>query len=224
MTPTPAPKKGVRNPCLVLIPASPGRPGKAGVAPARYSGGDGTRPRPDPVPAGMSGRAALVRGAAAVAVFAVAFAVGNALGEDERPAAPHAPARQATTAALGPLRLEPAPALPELRAVPKSKPTRPPAALARPGPAMPTAPAVESEGVPAETGGYSAPTPTPPVSSPAPAEPPPKAPAPPPSEPPPSSTDAPQSAAPAPDPAPAPAPVPTPDPSPSGGSGQFAGP
>jgi hypothetical protein len=193
------------------------------TAPARYPGGDGTRPRPDPVPARMSGRAALVRGAAAAAVFAVSFAIGNALGEDDRPAAPHAPAaRQATTAALGPLRLEPAPALPELRAVPsKRKPA--PAAPAGPRPAAPAAPALESEGVPPETGGYSAPTPTPPVSSPPPAEPAPTAPAPP-SEPPPSTTDAPQSSAPGPDPAPAPAPVPTPDPSPSGGSGQYAGP
>jgi hypothetical protein len=195
------------------------------MARARYSGGDGTRPRPDSVSAGMSGRAALVRGAAAAAVFAVSFAVGSALGEDERPAAPHAPARQQATAALGPLRLEPAPTLPELRAVAsKPKPKPAPAAPAGPGPAAPATPAVESENVPAETGGYSAPTPTPPVSSPPPAEQAPAAPAPPPAEPPPSSKDAPQSAAPAPDPAPAPAPVPTPDPSPGGGSGQYSGP
>jgi hypothetical protein len=187
------------------------------MAPARYSGGDGTRPRPDPAPAVMSGRSALARGAAAVAVFAASFAVGNALDDDERPAAPHAPAKQATTTALGPLRLDSAPALPELRAVP-----------ARPKPKpVPTAPAgvpaAGSEGVPVETGGYVAPTPTPPVSSSPPADPAPAAP-PPPSNPPPSSTDAPQSSAPAPDPAPSPAPVPSPDPSPSGGSGQYSGP
>jgi hypothetical protein len=133
----------------------------------------------------MSGRSALARGAAAVALFAGSLAIGNALGDDERPAAPHAPAKQAKTTALGPLRLEPAPALPELRAVPvKSKPAPAPAG---PSPVAPAEPVAESEGVPVETGGNAAPTPTPPVSSPAPAEPAPPA-APPPSEPPPSST------------------------------------
>jgi hypothetical protein len=175
----------------------------------------------------MSGRSALARGVVALAVFALSFAVGNALGDDdERPAAQHAPARHATTTALGPLRLDSAPALPALRAVP-SRPKPKPAPAAPAGPA-PVEPVAESEGVPAETGGYVAPTPTPPVSSPPPsssppAEPTPPAP-PPPSEPPPAPTEAPQSAAPAPDPAPAPAPVPMPDPSPSGGSGQYDGP
>ena len=194
------------------------------MAPARYSGGDGTRPRPDPVPAVMSDRSALARGAAVLALFAVAFAVGEALGEDERPAAPHAPAKAATiTADLGPLRLEPAPALPELRAAPaRPKPKPAPAEPAGANLAPPADPAAESVGE-TETGGYVAPTPTPPVSSSPPVTPAPAAP-PPPSEPPPSSTDAPQPAAPAPDPAPAPAPVPTPDPSPSGGSGQYSGP
>jgi hypothetical protein len=191
------------------------------MAPARYSGGDGARPRPHPPPAVMSGRSVLAGGAAAVAVFVVSFAIGNALDDDERPAAPHAPAKQARTTALGPLRLDSAPALPELRAVPaRPKPKRVPTA---PAGAAPAAPVADSEGVPVETGGYAAPTPTPPVSSSPPADPAPAAP-PPPSNPPPSSTDAPQSAAPAPDPAPAPAPVPTPDPSPSGGSGQYSGP
>jgi hypothetical protein len=199
------------------------------MVPARYSGGDGARPRPDPASVRMSGRSALARGAAVVAVFAVSFAVGSALGEDERPAARHAPARQATTTELGPLRLEAAPALPALRAVPvRPKPKPAPAAPAGTGPAAPVEPVAESAVVPAETGGNAAPTPTPPVSSPAPAEPTPVAPAPrapaPPSEPPPSSIDVPVSSAPAPDPAPAPAPVPMPDPSPSGGSGQYDGP
>jgi hypothetical protein len=174
---------------------------------------------PDPAPAGMSGRAALTRGAVVVAVFAVSFAVGNALDEDERPAAPHAKARKATTTALGPLRLEPAPALPGLRAAPANRGPAP-AAQTGPAPAAPVEPAVASDGVPAETGGYSAPTPTPPVSSPPPDEPAPVAQAPP-AAPPPSSTDAPS---PAPDPVPAPAPVPMPDPSPQGGSGQYEGP
>ena len=170
----------------------------------------------------MSGRSALARGAVAVAVFAGAFAIGDALGDDERPTARQAPVKQAKTTALGPLRLEPAPALPEVRAARvRSKPAS--AAPAGPSPAPPAGPVAEAEGGPVETGGYVAPTPTPPVSSSPPSSPAPAAP-PPPSDPPPSSTDAPRSAAPAPDPAPAPAPVPTPDPSPNGGAGQYAGP
>jgi hypothetical protein len=170
----------------------------------------------------MSSRSALARGLGAVAVFAGALAIGNALGDDERPAARHAPVKQAKATALGSLRLEPAPALPELRAV-RDKPKPTPAAPGRPAPVAPAEPVPESDDVPVETGGYVAPTPAPPVSSSPPANPEPAAPAPP-SEPPPSPTDAPESAAPAPDPAPAPAPVPTPDPSPGGGSGQYSGP
>jgi hypothetical protein len=190
------------------------------MARTRYSGGDAARPRPDPAPAGMSGRSALVRGAAAVAVFAVAFAVGNALDEDERPAAPDAPARHATTPALGSLRLEPAPGLPGLRAVP-AKPKPKPAAPAGPGPAAPADPVPDSEGV-TEAGGYVAPTPTPPVSSPPPSEPAPAQPAPP-SDPEPAPREVPQASAPTPDPAPIPA-VPTPDPAPPGGYGPNQGP
>jgi len=193
------------------------------MAPARYSGGDGTRPRPDPVTAGMSGRAMLAGGAAAVAVFAGSFALGNALGEDERSAAPHAPAKQ-ESAALGTLRLEPAPALPELRALPVRPGPRPAAAVpARPAPPEAAAPTADPGPAPEETGGYAAPTPAPPVSSAPPAEPVPPTPAPP-SDPPPSPTVAPEPSAPGPDPAPAPAPAPTPDPSPNGGSGQYQGP
>ena len=73
------------------------------MRPARYPGGDGMRPRPHPAPAGMSGRSALARGAVAVAVFAGAFAIGDALGDDERPTARQAPVKQAKTTALGPL-------------------------------------------------------------------------------------------------------------------------
>jgi hypothetical protein len=167
----------------------------------------------------MSGRRALAAGVGVVVVFVGSLVIGNALGDDERPAAP---VKQAKTTVLGPLRLEPAPRLPELRAV-RVKPKPAPAAPARPAPVAPAEPVAESADVPVETGGHAAPTPAPPVSSSPPAEPTPAAP-PPPSEPPPPTTDAPQSAAPAPDPAPAPAPVPTPDPSPNGGSGQYSGP
>jgi hypothetical protein len=170
----------------------------------------------------MSGRSALAGGLVAVAVFAGSLVIGNALGDDERPADRPAPVKQAKATPLGPLRLEPAPRLPELRAV-RDKPKPAPAAPAGPAPVAPAEPPAESEEVPVETGGYVAPTPAPPVSSSPPSNPEPAAPAPP-SEPPPSSTDAPQSVAPAPDPAPAPAPVPTPDPSPGGGSGQYSGP
>jgi hypothetical protein len=165
----------------------------------------------------MSGRSALTRGAVAVAVFAVAFAVGNALGEDERSAAPHAPAKR-EKAALGSLRLEPAPALPELRAVP----VKPKPAPAAPAGAAPVEPVANSEGVPEETGGYVAPTSTPPVSSPPPPEPAPAQPAPP-GDPPPAPREVPEAAPPTPDPSPIPA-VPTPDPAPPGGYGQNQGP
>jgi hypothetical protein len=193
------------------------------MAPARYSGGDGMRLRPDPVSAGMSGRSMLAGGAAAVAVFAGSFALGNALGEDERSAAPHAPAKQ-ESAALGTLRLEPAPALPELRARPVRPGPRPAAAVpARPAPPEAAAPTADPEPVPAEAGGYAAPTPAPPVSSAPSHEPVPATPAPP-SDPPPSPKDVQEQSAPGPDAAPAPAPAPTPDPSPKGGSGQYQGP
>jgi hypothetical protein len=168
----------------------------------------------------MRGRSALVRGVVVVGVFAVSLAVGNALGEDEHAAAPLEPAKRATVA-VGPLRLEPAQALPELRAAPaRPRPRSAQAESAAPVPVAPAAPAAGSEGVPAETGGSVAPTPTPPVSSP-PAE---QAPSEPPADPPQSTTDAPHSATPGPDPAPAPAPVPAPDPAPQGGSGQYDGP
>jgi hypothetical protein len=192
------------------------------------------RPRPDPVPARMSGRSALARGVAAVVVFAVSFAVGNALDDDD-PAAPSQPpsaeGRSAssevranrTAAPLGSLRLERAPALPDLRGVPAARGPDPAAAPARS--AETPAPAVESDEAPASDGGYSPPAPEPYVTSPAPSNPAPPSPSPP-ANPPPSNTNAPQPASPtpAPDPAPAPAPAPTPDPSPSGGSGQYAGP
>lgn len=191
------------------------------MAPARYSGGDGTRPRP--APAAMSGRSALMRGAAAVAVFACAFAIGNALGDDEPSAARHEPAKPAKATALGALRLEPAPALPDLRAVPaRPKPKPASAAPTAAGPAAPAEPPAETEGVPVETGGYSAPTQTPPVSSAPPAEPTPAEPAPP-SDPEPAPREVPQASAPTPDPAPIPA-VPTPDPAPPGGYGPNQGP
>lgn len=171
----------------------------------------------------MSGRSALARGAVAVAVFAAAFAVGNVLGEDERSAAPQTPAKRATVP-VGPLRLEPAPALPGLRVVPaRPKPKPAPAASAGPGPAAASDPTAGSEGVPVETGGYSAPTQSPPVSSAPPAaEPTPAEPAPP-SDPEPAPREVPQASAPTPDPAPIPA-VPTPDPAPPGGYGPSQGP
>ncbi|HEV3379286.1 MAG TPA: hypothetical protein VG126_18580 [Thermoleophilaceae bacterium] len=188
------------------------------------------RARPDPVPARMSGRSVLVRGVAAVAVFAVAFAVGNKLGDDD-PATPSpVPAAEnraassevredRTKAPLGSLRLERAPALPDLRAEPVARRPEPAAAPARPAE---TAPRVDSEEAPASDGGYSPPAPEPYTAPPAPSNPAPSTPA----NPPPPDTNAPQPASPtpAPDPAPAPAPAPTPDPSPSGGSGQYAGP
>lgn len=190
------------------------------MAPARYTGGDGARPRPHPAPAVMSDRSTLARGAIAVAVFVAAFAVGNVLGEDERPAAPQTPAKRPTVA-VGPLRLEPAPALPGLRAVP-ARPKPAPVAPAGPGPVAASDPSPGSEGVPVETGGYSAPTQTPPVSSAPPAEPTPAEPAPP-SDPEPAPREVPQASAPTPDPAPIPA-VPTPDPAPPGGYGPNQGP
>jgi hypothetical protein len=159
---------------------------------------------PDPASGRMSGRSALARGAALVAVFGVTFAVGSALGEDDPPVTQHAPAKRAVVTP-GALRLDPAPALPELRAVPVKE---------EPAPAAPAP-------VPVETPVYVAPepqvvyeTPAPPAdTAPAPAE---QPASPPPSEP------EPEPAAPEPDPAPVP--VPTPDPAPSGGSGQYSGP
>jgi hypothetical protein len=182
----------------------------------------------------MSGRSVLVRGVAVVAVFAVAFAVGNKLGDDD-PATPSpVPAAEnraassevredRTQAPLGSLRLERAPALPDLRAEPVARRREPAAAPARP--AETPAPAVESEEAPASDGGYSPAAPEPYTAPPAPSNPAPYTPAPP-ANPPPPDTNAPQPASPtpAPDPAPAPAPAPTPDPSPRGGSGQYAGP
>jgi hypothetical protein len=179
----------------------------------------------------MSGRRLLARGAAVGAVFAVSFAVGAALDDGEPAPRSTSPANDARSQArvtrtaaarLGSLRLEPAPALPDLRAVPVE---RPPAAPARAAPARPDTPAsaAESDAAPAPDTGYTPPAPS--VTSPAPSNPAPSNPAPP-ANPPPSTTDAPQPASPtpAPDPAPAPAPAPTPDPSPSGGSGQYTGP
>jgi hypothetical protein len=198
----------------LVIPASPAHPGEAELANARYSGGGRERPEADPISRRMSGRRTVAHVAGVVAVFALCFAVGSALGEDERPAPRHTPAKK-TTVRLGSLRLEPAPALPGLRAVRVKRSPKPGAAAA---PA--SAPAVAPRSAPSEPSGASAPSPepattsTPPTGSAPPA--PSASPAPPP-------TSAPQQqTAPAPDAAP-PASMPAPDPSPNGGSGQFQG-
>ena len=172
----------------------------------------------------MTGRSALARGAAVVAAFAVPFAVGNALGEDERPAPRQSAAAAREVAGLGPLRLEPAPAIPDLRSVPIWR--VPQRASTGPGAASPVA--ATPKAASPEQGASPAPSSPPPPSAPAPTytPPPSTAPAPaapPPSTPPPASeTPAPPAAGP--DPAPAPAPAPTPDPPPLGGSGQYTGP
>lgn len=171
----------------------------------------------------MSARAALARVAAVVAVFAASVAVGNALGEDERAAPTPAPAKRAAVP-LGSLRLEPAPALPELRTVPVRRAPAP--AATGPAPAATGPPAEGSGGAPSEDDGYVAPSPEPPAASTPSAGSEPSVPAPPrtPTSPPPSATDTPDLPyVPAPDPAPMPVPVPRPDPSPNGGSGQFGG-
>ena len=147
----------------------------------------------------MSSRFALVRALALVAVFALCFAAGRALGEDEQPARKQ-PATQRPTLALGSYTLPPAPALPDLRAVPR-KPEP------KPAPAAPAAPAPAPPPVEAPPTTQAAPTP-------APSEPPP------PESPPPDTS--PPEPAPAPDPAPEPAPRPSPDAAPgAGGSGYY---
>ncbi|MGH2716259.1 MAG: hypothetical protein ACRDM7_20725 [Thermoleophilaceae bacterium] len=157
----------------------------------------------------MSGRFALARAAVVVAVFGVFFAVGGALGEDEQPAPEQAGSKRSTVT-LGSLGLEPAPALPDLRAEARKKTPKPAPAEPRP---------VASYSADEEAGGTDAiaPPPTQPTSSPQPS-----APAPPATSPPEVPTS--PEPTPAPDPAPGPASPPMPDPSPNGGSGQYDGP
>jgi type IV secretory pathway VirB10-like protein len=149
----------------------------------------------------MSSRFALVRGLAVVAVFAFCFAAGSTLGEDEQPAGKR-PATERSTVALGSYTLAPAPALPDLRAVPRKREPQPAPPAPASEPLAPPAPPAEAPTV------IEAPA--------APAEPPPPA-SPPAQEP---STPEPTSA---PDPAPDPAPpMPSPDAAPgAGGSGHY---
>jgi hypothetical protein len=153
-------------------------------------------------------RSALGFALAGVAVFGASFAIGGALGEDERPE-PRRTAAPQSVVRLGPLRLDRARALPDLRAA-RAKRAR--ATRARDAGDAPSAATVEDVAPAPSTQVPASFTPAPP----APAPPPPTS-APPPSSPPPATT--PPASSPAPDPAPAPPPQPAPDPSPSGHGG-----
>jgi hypothetical protein len=161
----------------------------------------------------MSSDSALTRAVAIVAVFGVALAAGNALGKDDEPEPAREVARTSAPA-LGPLRLEPAPALPDLRAVRERRRREPP-----PAP-VPTSGAPAPPSADTDQGDVAVQAPVSPVQPVTPPAPAPTSPSP---APPPVESSPEPAGPPAPDPAPAPAPAPAPDPSPRGGSGQFSG-
>jgi DNA polymerase III subunit gamma/tau len=168
------------------------------------------RPPPAPVRWGTELVIRPYRALATTAVFAAFFVAGNALGEDEQ-AAPAPVAAKTSAVALAPLRLEPTPGLPDLRAERaerrrsrRATPPKPaaggPSVAAEPEASGATSPGPVAESPPVYTPSVEPQPQTPPSATPPPVQ---------------STPETPE--APAPDPAPAPAPAPSPDPSPGGG-------